>query len=333
VKALVLVGGFGTRLRPLTLATPKQMLPIAGYTMIEWVVDRLNGHGIDEVILSLGYRPDAFLEAFPSGLISGLPFRIAIEPEPRGTAGAVRFAADETGLDDTFLVLNGDVLTDLNLTDLIAFHRKCGGEATIALQPVDDPSRFGVVPTDCNGRVLEFVEKPPPGTAPTNNINAGTYVLEPSFLDRIPQHREVSIERETFPELVRDRQLFAMTADSYWLDTGTPEQYLEANIDIVSGRRRVPGIEAVQGEVSLSATVTDSFIGPGTRVGPNVVVRGSVIMDDCVVGAGAIIENSILAHGVVIGGQTRLRNHCVIGRNETVPPGLSLDGVRQPAPE
>ncbi|MFT7647959.1 MAG: mannose-1-phosphate guanylyltransferase [Candidatus Poriferisodalaceae bacterium] len=333
MKALVLVGGFGTRLRPLTLTTPKQMLPIAGYTMIEWVVDRLNGHGVDEVILSLGYRPDAFLEAFPRGKISGLPFRVAVEPEPRGTAGAVRFAADEVELDETFVVLNGDVLTDLNIGDLIRFHKSAGAEATIALQPVADPSRFGVVSTASDGRVLEFVEKPPAGTAPTSNINAGTYVLEPSVLARIPQDIEVSIERETFPALVESRSLYAMATDTYWLDTGTPAQYLEANIDIVSGRREFPGIKPVQGEVSSTATVVDSFVGPGSRISGGAIVRRSVILDDCVVGAGAVIEDSILANGVVVGGQARLRNGCVIGRNETVPPGVSLDGVRQPAPE
>lgn len=333
MKAVVLVGGFGTRLRPLTLGTPKQMLPIAGRTMIEWVVGRLAGHGIDEVILSLGYRPDAFVSAFPDQRIAGMPFRCAVEPEPRGTAGAVRFAADEVGLDDTFLVLNGDVLTDLDLGLLVDFHRHVGAEATIALQPVADPSRFGVVPTDDSGRVLEFIEKPESGAAPTNHINAGTYVLEPSVLDRIPTGREVSIERETFPAMAEARTLYAMAVDTYWLDTGTPAQYLEANLDFLTGRREAPGLVPVQGELSSSASVQDSYVGSGTAVSPRAIIRRSVVMEDCVIGAGAVVENSILADGVVIGAEARLRNGCVIGRNEAVAPGVVLDGAHQPASE
>ena len=331
MKALVLVGGFGTRLRPLTLDTPKQMLPIAGRPMIEWVVGRLAGH-VDEVILSLGYKPDAFLDAYPDGTIAGIRYRVAVEPEPRGTAGAVRFSADEVGLSETFLVLNGDVLTDLDLAALIDFHREHGGEATIALQPVEDPSRFGVVPTDSGGRVEAFVEKPAPGTAPTNNINAGTYVLEPSVVARIPSGREVSIERETFPALVADGALFAMAAESYWLDTGTPEQFVEANLDIVTGVR--PGVSArpVTADVAAGADVEDSVIGDGCSVAANAVVKRSVLFDGCRVGAGATVIDSVLAAGVTVGDRAHLSGMTVIGSGETIDAGAELVGVRQPAP-
>ena len=237
MKAVVLVGGEGTRLRPLTLSTPKQMLPIVGVPMIERVLGHLASHGIDEAVLSLGYLPDAFMEAYPDGRVAGMGLTYAVEPEPLDTAGAVRFAATFAGIDETFVVVNGDVLTDLDLTRLVAFHRERGAEGTIALHPVADPSAFGVVPTDDEGRVTAFVEKPPRDEAPTNEINAGTYVLEPSVLDRIPEGGRVSIERETFPAMVRDRGLFARSDDRYWLDTGTPAAYLEANFDYLDGKR------------------------------------------------------------------------------------------------
>ncbi|MFV1992112.1 MAG: NDP-sugar synthase, partial [Acidimicrobiales bacterium] len=232
MRAIVLVGGLGTRLRPLTDTRPKQMLPIAGRPMIERVVQHLALHGVDEVILSLGYRPDAFEKAYPDGLCVGMKVSFVVEDEPLGTAGAIRFAAVRANIDDTFLVLNGDVLTDLDITSLVAYHRDRLAEGTLNLTRVDDPSRFGVVDTDENGRVLQFVEKPPPEEAPTHYINAGTYVLEPSVLDVIPAGRAVSIERETFPYLVDSGGLFANQSDAYWIDTGTPETLLQANFDM-----------------------------------------------------------------------------------------------------
>ena len=237
--ALVLVGGFGTRLRPLTEHTPKQMLPICGVPMIEWVVSHLADHGIEEIGLALGYRPDAFLAAYPDGRIAGIPYKVAVEPEARGTAGAIRFAALEMELNEPFLVLNGDVLTDLDIGALLSFHQEREAEATIALQAVADPSRFGVVTTSDDGRVREFIEKPPANSSPSNTINAGTYVLNPSVIARIPDTRPVSIERETFPKMALAETLFALESDTYWLDTGTPKQFLEANLDVLHGRRRL----------------------------------------------------------------------------------------------
>ncbi len=181
------------------------MLPIVGVPMIERVLGHLALHGVDEAVLSLGYLPDAFMEAYPDGRAAGIRLIYAVEPEPLDTAGAVRFAATFAGIAETFVVVNGDVLTDLDLTSLVAFHRERRAEGTIALHPVADPSAFGVVPTDEEGRVTAFVEKPPRDEAPTNEINAGTYVLEASVLARIPEGGRVSIERETFPAMVRDR--------------------------------------------------------------------------------------------------------------------------------
>ncbi len=180
MRAVVLVGGEGTRLRPLTLTAPKQMLPIVEQAMVERVLGHLASHGIDEAVLSLGYRPDAFSDAYPDGVIAGVRSTYAVEPTPLDTAGAIRFAATFGGIDDTFVVLNGDVLTDFDISDLVSFHREHGAEGTIGLTPVDDPSSFGVVPTDDDGKVTAFIEKPPRDEAPTNLINAGIYILEPS---------------------------------------------------------------------------------------------------------------------------------------------------------
>ena len=198
------MGGEGTRLRPLTLTVPKQMLPVVEQPMIERVVGHLADHGIDEAVLSLGYRPDAFINSYPSGSIDGVRLSYAVEPTPLDTAGAIRFAAAHAGVDETFVVVNGDVLTDSDISELIAFHRRSGAEATISLTPVDDPSSFGVVVTDDGGRVEAFIEKPPRDEVPTNLINAGTYVMEPSVLARIPSDRRASVERETFPALVEE---------------------------------------------------------------------------------------------------------------------------------
>ena len=186
---MVLVGGEGTRLRPLTLTTPKQMLPVGGRPMIERVLGHLAGHGIDEAVLSLGYRPDAFIDAYPDGKCAGVKLIYAVEESPLDTAGAIRYAASQAGTAETFVVVNGDVLTGLDVAGLVRFHHEHPAEATIALTPVPNPSAFGVVPTDDDGRVLAFIEKPAPGQAPTNLINAGTYVLEPSVLDRIRRDR------------------------------------------------------------------------------------------------------------------------------------------------
>ncbi len=208
MRAVVLVGGEGTRLRPLTLTTPKQMLPIVEQPMIERVLGQLARHGIDEAVLSLGYKPDAFIDAYPEGSVSGVRMTYAVEHDPLDTAGAIRFAADHAGIDETFVAVNGDVLTDIDIGALVDLHRRHGATGTIALTPVEDPSAFGVVPTDEEGRVTAFIEKPPRDEAPTNLINAGIYVLEPSVLASIAPDVRVSIERETFPALVEKGSLY-----------------------------------------------------------------------------------------------------------------------------
>ncbi|HEY7071981.1 MAG TPA: NDP-sugar synthase, partial [Acidimicrobiales bacterium] len=303
MRAVVLVGGFGTRLRPLTLTRPKQMLPVLHRPMIEHVVGHLARHGVDDVVLSLGYRPDGFRHAYPDGRCAGVSLHYAVEPEPLDTAGAIRFAALDAGIDDRFLVLNGDVLTDLDVTRFVAFHDQAGAEGTISLHKVADPSRYGVVPTDAHGRVTAFVEKPPPGEAPTDLINAGTYVLEPSVLDRIDGTRRVSVEREVFPAMVADGTLFALHDESYWIDTGTPQEYLQAQLDLLDGLRGEAASAAVHPTASVEpgARVVRSVVGPDATVAAGARVEGSVLLDGARVGSGAVVEGSIVGAGTEVG--------------------------------
>ena len=333
MRAVVLVGGFGTRLRPLTNDLPKQMLPIVRVPMIERVVAALGSFGVTEAVLSLGYRPDAFIDAYPDGVCAGVVLHYAVEPEPLDTAGAVRFAALSAGIDDTFIVVNGDVLTDLDVAELWNFHKSHGAEGTIALTPVDDPSRYGVVPIDDDGRVIEFVEKPDPGTAPTNWINAGTYVLEPSVLDRIASDRKVSIERETFPAMVADESLYALHSSSYWIDAGTPETYLRAQLDLVDGIRANEAAVLPSDEIDTSALVENSVLGADVVVGNGAIIRNSIVMDGVTVGPGVRIHDSIIASGARIGPDSHLGELTVIGAGMQVPAQSKLSGVRLPESE
>ena len=358
MKAVILVGGEGTRLRPLTYTMPKQMLPVVEVSMIERVVAHLVEYGVTDVVLSLGYRPDAFRQAFPDGRCAGAMLSYVVESEPLDTAGAVRFAALEAGVDETFLVINGDVLTDLDIGGLVAFHGRNHGEATISLTPVEDPSAFGVVPCDTEGRVTAFIEKPAPGTAPTNLINAGTYVLEATVLQRIPADRRVNIERETFPAMVADGCLFAMAAGGYWLDVGTPERYLQACFDLVSGVRAgspVPGAVEVAAHlwhlgcpdvagrvigpslladgatVAPGATVVGSIMSRDTSAGEGASVAGSVLLAGANIGRGAVVRDSIIGPGAAVGAGAHIAAGSVIGAGAHVDAGALLSGARQPA--
>ena len=329
MRAVVLVGGFGTRLRPLTLTTPKPMLPVGHVPIIERLVDNLGKGGVTEVTLALGFKSEPFVEAFPSGECNGVALHYAVEPEPLDTAGAIRFAADFSGIDDTFVVANGDVLTDLDIGALVDFHRGRSAEATIHLIPVDDPSSFGVVATDCNGRVERFVEKPAPGTEPSNMINGGTYVLEPSVLQRIPAGQRVSIERVTFPEVVAGGRLFGMPTDDYWLDAGNPELYLRANLDLVDGTRPLHSSVAIHpaARVDASALVTNSIVGEGVSVAADARVSDSVLLPGAVVGAGAVVTNSVIMGKIGEGANVA---HSVLGLHGRVAPGEQLSGEYRP---
>jgi mannose-1-phosphate guanylyltransferase len=334
MRAVVLVGGFGTRLRPLTLTTPKPLLPVGHRPILEHVLANLARGGVTEAVLSLGFKPDVFLEAYPDGRCAGVTLRYAVEPEPLDTAGAIRFAAITAGFDDErLLAVNGDVLTDLDVAALVAFHQERGAMATLHLTTVDDPSAYGVVPTDGDGRVLEFVEKPPRESAPTNKINAGSYILEPAVIARIPDGRRVSIERETFPALAAEGVLYAMATDDYWLGTGRPDQYLAANLDLLAGVRPVDPVAAVaEGAVVAGADVKASMIGRGARVDAGAIVRRSVLLPGSTVEAGATVTESILGRDVVVEAGATLRD-AVIGDGQRITAAAVLDGVRIPEPD
>jgi mannose-1-phosphate guanylyltransferase len=310
------------------------MLPVIDRPMLEHVIDGLGRHGVDEVVLSLGYKEDVFREAYPNSECAGVKLTYAVEPEPLDTAGAVRFAAEAAGIDKTFIVINGDVFTDLDVMSVWNRHHEIGAEATIALTPVDDPSRYGVVPTDPDGKVLGFVEKPPVGKAPTNWINAGTYVLEPSVLQRIETGRKVSIERETFPAIVADGGLWAVQSDAYWVDAGTPETYIQIQLDLLDGVRgaAVNGV-AADASVDPSAVIERSVIMSGATLAANAVIRGSIVSMDAVIGKGALIEGSILGPRAVVGAGAKLTGMTMLGDSARVDDGASLVGAKIPENE
>jgi mannose-1-phosphate guanylyltransferase len=331
MRAVVLVGGFGTRLRPLTEAIPKPLLPVGQRPMIEHVVATLAASGVAEVVLALGFRPDAFAAEYPDGNCAGVPLRYAVEPEPLDTAGAIAFAAREAGIDETFVVVNGDVLTDLDVSGLIAFHHARGAEATIHLTPVDDPSAYGVVEAGDDGRVLRFVEKPAPGTAPSNLISAGTYVFEPSMVARVPLGARRSVEREVFPEVVAEGRLYALSTDDYWIDTGRPDLYRQANLDAVSGRRRRVREARVGPGSEVDGDVTDSVLGAGVKVAAGATVTDSVLLPGVEVGAGASVVASVLGPGARVERRAVL-DHVVLGIDVVVEAGENLSHARRPVP-
>lgn len=304
MKAIVLVGGEGTRLRPLTYTTPKQLLPVAGVPMLERAVSHLAAHGVDEVILSMGYKADAFIAAYPGGQCAGVPVRYVVEDEPLDTGGAIAYAADEAGVDARFVVVNSDVVTDMNYTALLERHAASGAQTTIGLTPVEDPSRFGVVVTDPDGRVTAFIEKPAPGTAPTNLINAGIYVMEPAALEAIERGRRVSVEREVFPAMVNAGTLFAAAIDGYWIDIGNPSAYIQANLDIAG----------------------NSVIDATAKVDPSAVITDSVVLDHALVGPGAIVDHSIVGAGATVGVGASVREFAVVGPGAIVQDGAQLVG-------
>jgi mannose-1-phosphate guanylyltransferase len=315
VKALILAGGFGTRLRPLTYTRPKHLLPIANRPHIEHVFDLLVRHGISDVVMLTSYLSELFEPVFDKARARGLNVEVTIEEEPLGTAGAFKNAESFVG-EDAFLAFNGDVLTDVDLSDFIARHKSDKAEATIMLTPVDDPSRFGVVPTDGSGRVLGFIEKPPPDEAPTNLINAGVYLFEPSVLERIPPATVWSAERQLFPSLVSERaRLFAHGTSAYWIDIGTPQSYLQSNIDALAGRY----------ETEATSSAVDAVLtGNGSHIDPTAGIATSVLGGGVTVGANARVEESVLLPGVSVGSDARVIRS-VLGENVSVRDGSIVE--------
>lgn len=325
MQAIVLVGGEGTRLRPLTETVPKPALTLVDRPFLAHMIEWLARHGVDEVVLACGFLPDVLREALAGEEErAGVKISYVVEPERRGTAGAIRFAADELGdrLEDRFLALNGDVLTDLDLTALLRAHQERGARATLGLHPVADSSAYGLVHSDPRGGVLEFLEKT--GEVAPGEINAGMYVLERSVLDLVPPGEEVSIERDVFPRLVGEG-LHGLRLDGYWMDIGTPERYLQASWDILEGRVETqvqptaPGmLVAPLAEIADGAKVGPRVVlGAGSRLEAGAEVRESVLLDGCVVGEGASVSGSILSAGVEVRAGAIL-DGLVLGADERV---------------
>jgi mannose-1-phosphate guanylyltransferase len=326
VQAIVLVGGEGTRLRPLTADVPKPAVTLVDRPFLAYAIEWLAAHGVTEVVLACGFLPDVLREALSGEEErAGVTITYFTEPEPLGTAGAIRFAADSLGdrLEDRFLALNGDVLADLDLSALLRAHAERGAAATIALHPVPDSSAYGLVTCDEEGAVLEFLEKT--GEAVPGEINAGAYVLERSVLDLMPTGEAVSIEREVFPRLVGEG-LGALVLDGYWMDIGTPERYLQASWDILEGRVETRVEPTAAGMlVAADAVIAEeasvgprAVVSPGCRVEAGAEVADSVLLDGCTVGRDALVSGSILAPGAEVEAGAALRD-AVVGRDERVP--------------
>ena len=331
MHAVVLVGGFGTRLRPLTLSTPKPLLPIANVRQLEHLIANLATAGVTHVALALGFKPEPFFDAFPDGICAGVQLHYAVEPEPLDTAGAIAFAARDAGIDDTFIVMNGDIICDLDVASLVSFHREHGAEGTLHLTPVDDPSQYGVVETNADGWVQRFVEKPAPGETASSVINAGTYVLEPSVLRRMPEGQRLSIERAVFPSMVADGTLAAMPTNDYWIDTGRPDTYLQANLDLIDGTRsQILSSIGPHCSIDSSASVVHTVIGEGTTVGAQCVIADSVLLPGARIGDRVRLERCLVMGTV---GDDASLSDCVIGADGVVANGSVLMAEKIPSPE
>ncbi len=317
MQAVILVGGEGTRLRPLTYGTPKPMVPLFGIPFLERTLGRLREAGVDHVILASGYLPQAIENHLGDGSRVGVRISYVVEASPLGTAGALKNV--ESYLTGAFFVLNGDVLTSLDLRAMIAFHERKGGLGAIHTIRVDDPSAFGCVERDGAGRITRFVEKPPRDDAATDEINAGTYLLDRSVLNRIPFGRSVSIERETFPELLAAGDaLYSFVTDDYWLDVGRPQQYLQAHDDVLDRKLALAPsgdrVAAARGSFMLAAETSvpsnvrpPVFIGEGVRIDPSAIVGPyAVLGDGCAIGPGATVRDAVLWDGVSVGANARV---------------------------
>ncbi len=339
LQAVILVGGEGTRLRPLTYETPKPMVPLFGVPFLERTLVRLREAGVTEVILASGYLPQAIEAHFGDGSRIGMRVRYVVEDAPLGTAGALRNVASH--IHGTFFVLNGDVLTSLDLSAMIAFHAKKGGAGVLHSIRVDDPSAFGCIVHDAFGRITSFVEKPPRDEAPTDEVNAGTYLLERRVLDAIPAGRPVSIERETFPKLLAEGQeLYAFVTEDYWLDVGRPQQYLQAHGDILDRKLAITSPETAAGErgtwwfpgtPDLPPNIRPpAYLGDGVAIDTSAIVGPYVVLGDrCRIGPGATIRDSIAWTDVVLEENAHvadaiLANKVHVGRGATVTSGAVI---------
>src|SRR4051794_34493562 len=332
VQALILAGGQGTRLMPLTSSVPKPVVPLVDRPFIAFMLDWLKGHGVDDVVMSLGNLAEGVRAVLGDGQELGLRLRYTEEPRPLGTGGALKFAEDM--LDERFLMLNGDTLTDFDLSAQIAAHERTGARATLALYPVEDPSAYGLVRLNADDSVREFVEKPAPDQIDTNNISAGVYVLEKSVLETLTKGEPASIERDVFPKLVGNG-LYGHVTPGYWKDIGTPERYLEATFDILEGSVKTKVTDRL-GETFMFVAddvVNDGRIVPaalveaGCRIGTDARIGGRAVLERGVtIGAHTTVEGAVVMQGAAIGDNCTLRN-CVIAANATIGDRCEIDGL------
>src|SRR5918997_1287774 len=332
MQALILAGGEGTRLRPLTSTVPKPVVPLVDRPFIAFMLDWLRGHGVDDVVMSCGFLAAGVRNVLGDGSAYGVRLRYVEEPQPLGTGGAVKFA--ESLLDERFLMLNGDVLTDLDVSAQLALHDMRDARATLALTPVEDPSAYGLVRTLEDGAVTQFVEKPAPDQIDTHNISAGIYVLERSVLDLLEPEQPASIERDVFPRLVGEG-LFAYVGDGYWLDIGTPERYLEGTFDILEGAVRTAVADRMGDGFTVVHERTENAgrIIPATlverdcRIGADARIGGRVVLEAGVhVGAGTSIERAVVLRGAKIGANCTLRG-CIVGAGAEIGDGSHVEGL------
>ena len=326
MKAVILVGGEATRLRPLTCNTAKIMIPLLNRPFFEHLVRYLKKHSIIEIVLAVGKSPEQIQDYFGDGSKLGVRLTYSIESLPLGTAGAVKNA--ERFLDESFVVLNGDIFTDIDLGAMMRLHREKKAVASLALTPVEDPTVYGVVETDSESRVKRFIEKPPRDKVTTNMINAGIYVLEPDILSHIAPNTFSMFERDVFPPLLEKGEVvYGYPFQDYWIDTGTPDKYLKLHHDLL---RRYVGNEGIRFEgesfVYSSARIeAPAIIGEGCFIDGNCLVKGPVVLGArCHVEEGALVEGAVLWHDCHVGRRAKLRNcllacRCHIGEESTIP--------------
>jgi mannose-1-phosphate guanylyltransferase len=339
MQAVILVGGEGTRLRPLTSTVPKPVVPLVDRPFISFMLEWLGKHGIDDVIMSCGFLATSVRNVLGDGAGLGIRLRFVEEPDPRGTAGALKYA--ESMLDERFLMLNGDVLTDIDLSAQIAQHERTSAQATLSLVPVADPSAYGLVHLNDDRSVRDFVEKPSPDAIDTNLISAGAYVLQREILQLVPADRNVSIEREVWPALI-GKGLYGFPSESYWLDIGSPDRYLQGTFDIIEGNVQTAVGDRLGSDwlaIDKSAEIAGRVIPPavlerGVRVAAGAQVGSLVVLaEDVSIGAGTTVERSVILNGAQIGENCRLRDcivaaGCRIGARTTVTGGAVLgEGV------
>lgn len=338
IQAVILVGGEGRRLRPLTDTRPKPMMNLVDRPFVAHQLDLLRRFGVTDVVFSCGYRPEALEGYFGDGAARGMRVRYVVDPKPLGTAGAIKNAEGELRGAHT-LVLNGDVLTDLDLAALVEQHQRTGVQGTLALTPVDDPGRFGLVRLYPDRMVEEFLEKPAPDQLRPGEpflINAGTYLLERAIIDRIPPGQARSIERDIFPVLAGEGAIAGFPSESYWRDIGTPASYLQAHLDVLAGAVRT---ESPAGTCYLGPHVTigagaraenGATIGPGATIGEGSRISASVVGEAARIGADVHINGAIVGHAAVVGDRARLGPGTVVGDGATIAADVAVDDVTVP---